>query len=109
MRGHIQKIRKQLAFDAWAGVGLQPLAMQAAVLKPEQVDYTKIDVTTVDPNDLVRAMSAQKAGVDRVHSIQSINIPLELGATFFVTGAQSLVGPKMRAQNRPSFSGLKVR
>jgi tetratricopeptide (TPR) repeat protein len=86
VRGHIQQFRKPLSFDAWAGVGLQPFAMQIIGLEPEA-----IDPTSVDPNDeqaigrLGRAVAAEEVGVDYVRTIQSINIPLELGATFYIT------------------------
>jgi hypothetical protein len=85
VRGHIQRERKAMAFDAWGGVGLQPLAVQASLLKPEELDLSMIDPTTVDPLELQNALAKQMAGVDRLHSIQSINVPLELGATFYVT------------------------
>jgi tetratricopeptide (TPR) repeat protein len=92
VRGHIQRERKALGFDVWGGVGLQPLAMQAALLKPEQIDLSTIDPTSLDAAgqmELIRAIGAQEAakkvGGDRVHTIQSINVPLELGATFYVT------------------------
>jgi tetratricopeptide (TPR) repeat protein len=86
VRGHIQQFRKPLSFDAWAGVGFQPFAMQIIGLEP-----APIDVTSVDPNDeqalgdLTRALGAREVGVDYVRTIQSINIPLELGATFYIT------------------------
>ena len=35
--------------------------------------------------DLQRALIAEEAGVDYVRTIRSINIPLELGATFYIT------------------------
>ncbi|HMI90027.1 MAG TPA: hypothetical protein VK509_01630, partial [Polyangiales bacterium] len=86
VRGHIQQFRKPLGFDAWAGVGFQPFAMQFIGLEP-----APIDPTSVDPNDeqalgdLTRALAAREVGVDYVRTIQSINIPLELGATFYIT------------------------
>ena len=88
VRGHIQRERKQLGFDAWAGVGLQPLAMQVDVLKPKKLDLSMIDPTSLDAAgqmELMRLLVADKVGVDRVRTIQSINLPLELGATFFIT------------------------
>lgn len=92
VRGHTQRERKALGFDVWGGVGLQPVAVQAALLKPEEFDLSMIDPTSLDAEgqmELVRLIGAQQAaekvGGDRVHTIQSINVPLELGATFYVT------------------------
>ena len=85
VRGHIQQKRKQLAVDVWGGVGLQPFAVQVAALEPQDVDISMIDPTMVDTTDIARQMGAQQAGVDLVHTLQSINVPFELGATFYVT------------------------
>jgi tetratricopeptide (TPR) repeat protein len=85
VRGHIQQKRKPLGFDAWAGVGLQPFALQVAALEPQPIDLSTIDPNAVDPEDIARQMAANEAGVDLVHTIQSINVPFELGATFYIT------------------------
>lgn len=84
VRGHVQQNRRAMWFDAWAGVGIQPFAMQAAVLEPQQVDISMIDVNSIDEsvrNDIARQM----AGVDLVRTVQSLNVPIELGGTFYVT------------------------
>jgi tetratricopeptide (TPR) repeat protein len=85
VRGHVQKKKKELWFDVWGGVGIQPFAMQAAVLEPEDIDISMIDPNAVDPDIIARQMAANAAGVDLVQTIQSINVPLELGATFWIT------------------------
>jgi hypothetical protein len=85
VRGHVQQKRKAIWFDVWGGVGIQPFALQAAVLDPRDVDITMIDPNAVDPNDVVQQMAASAAGVDLVRTIQSINVPLELGGTFWIT------------------------
>jgi tetratricopeptide (TPR) repeat protein len=84
VRGHIQRWRKRLSFDAWAGAGIQPFAVQAAVLEPQELDITMVDVNQLD--DRARdALARQMAGVDIVRTIQSLNVPLELGVTFYIT------------------------
>jgi tetratricopeptide (TPR) repeat protein len=88
VRGHIQRERKAMAFDVWGGLGFQPLAVQAALLKPEKLDLSMIDPAGLDfegQMELTRLLATDMAGVDRVHTIQSINVPLELGATWFIT------------------------
>jgi hypothetical protein len=61
VRGHVQQNKKQLGLDAWGGLGIQPLAMQFAVIN--------------------RTSLVNK----HLHTIQSINVPFELGGSFYVT------------------------
>ncbi|MFI5308448.1 MAG: PEGA domain-containing protein, partial [Polyangiales bacterium] len=61
VRGHVQQYKKRLGLDAWGGVGIQPVAMQFSVLK------------------------ATSLLSQHVHTVQSINVPFELGGSFFVT------------------------
>src|SRR6185503_19991009 len=68
--------------------GLQPLAMQVSLIKPEELGLTMIDPTALDEEgqmEMMRLLVADNAGIDHVHTIQSINVPLELGATFYIT------------------------
>jgi tetratricopeptide (TPR) repeat protein len=84
VRGHIQHYKKALGFDAWAGAGFQPVAMQFALLKAQTIDPSMVDINSLDESakaDLARNM----AGVDHVHTIQSINVPFELGGAFYIT------------------------
>jgi hypothetical protein len=84
VRGHLQQYKRALGWDAWAGVGLQPIAMQVAVRKAKKIDETMVDVNAIDDStkaDLARAM----AGVDSVRTVQSLNIPFELGGAFYIT------------------------
>jgi tetratricopeptide (TPR) repeat protein len=84
VRGHLQREKRPLGFDAWAGVGFQPVAMQAALLKSKKIDPTTIDINTLD-DDAKAELAKSEAGLDHVHTLQSINIPFELGGTFFIT------------------------
>jgi len=88
VRGHIQQYKKALGFDAWLGTGIQPVAMQVAPLKPQKLDLNTIDPNSLDQagqDALARALASEQAGVTLVQTIQSINIPIELGATFYIT------------------------
>lgn len=89
LRGHIQKYKKQLAVDVWGGVGVQPLSLQAAV---QDSDASEIDPATVDPTlvtqaSVVRLLASDRIGAKRIHTLQSLNIPVELGATLYLTEA----------------------
>ena len=84
VRGHLQREKQPLGFDAWAGVGLQPVAMQFSLLEAQPIDPAMVDITALDAasqSDFVKG----KLGLDRVHTIQSINLPFELGASFYIT------------------------
>jgi tetratricopeptide (TPR) repeat protein len=86
VRGHVQQYKKRLGLDAWGGVGLQPVALQVAALKANKtIDPTKVDPNSLDPSSVQAQLARQKAGVDHVHTVQSINVPFELGSSFFIT------------------------
>jgi tetratricopeptide (TPR) repeat protein len=84
VRGHVQRYKHQLAWDVWGGIGIQPLALQAAVLEPGALPAPEtVDPSLVDQAGIARLIATQEAGVDRVHTLQTINLPLELGATLY--------------------------
>jgi len=88
VRGHIQQFKKQFAFDAWGGIGVQPLAVQAAVLEPGALPAPEtVDPSLVDQAGIARLYATQEAGVDRIHTLQTINVPLEIGGTFYLLPA----------------------
>lgn len=84
VRGHVQRYKHALGWDAWAGVGLQPVAMQVAVKKAKKIDETMVDQSAI--NDSTRAdLARANAGVDTVRTVQSLNLPFELGGAFYIT------------------------
>jgi len=88
IRGHIQREKKAMTLDVWGGTGLQPLSLQAAVVEPDDnPNPTAVDPSLVSEEDIVRLVVQQEAGVKRVHTMQSLNVPIELGATFYFTPA----------------------
>jgi hypothetical protein len=88
LRGHIQRYKKAMTFDVWAGTGIQPLSLQAAAVEPDKdFDPTTVDPSLVNEEDVVRLAVASEIGAERVHTLQTLNVPVELGATFYVTPA----------------------
>jgi hypothetical protein len=85
VRGHLQRYKRMLGWDAWAGVGLQPIAMQFAVLKAKTVDPNSIDLNSLNTNSTQAAAARAMYGVDSVHTLQSLNLPFELGGAFYFT------------------------
>jgi tetratricopeptide (TPR) repeat protein len=87
VRGHTLHYKAPLSLDGWAGVGLQPLAVQIAALNGNSSLSPNTDPNTVAPNSAQARLLQQDASVDRVHTVQSLNVPFELGGTFYVTEA----------------------
>jgi tetratricopeptide (TPR) repeat protein len=89
VRGHAGKDKKSLGWDVWGGIGLQPIAMQVLVLEAREIDPTMIP-PGADPAAVQRAIASQMTGVSNVRTVQSLNFPLELGATLFLTKGMGL-------------------
>lgn len=89
VRGHAGREKKQLGWDVWGGVGLQPVAMQVIVLEPQTIDASMIP-PGADPAAVQSAIAMQMTGVSRVRTVQSLNFPIELGATLFLTEGMGL-------------------
>jgi hypothetical protein len=87
IRGHIQREKKAMTLDVWGGTGIQPLSLQAAVVEPDDLNATAVDPSLVSEEDIVALVVQQEAGVKRVHTLQTLNVPIELGATFYFTPA----------------------
>jgi len=81
VRGHASRDKKRLGWDVWGGVGLQPLAMQVLALDSQPCDFTMITSAI----EAERCAVAEMSDVSHVLTVQSLNVPLELGGTFFVT------------------------
>jgi tetratricopeptide (TPR) repeat protein len=87
IRGHIQREKKAMTLDVWGGTGIQPLSLQAAVVEPDDLNATAVDPSLVSEDDIVALVVQQETGVKRVHTLQTLNVPIELGATFYFTPA----------------------
>jgi tetratricopeptide (TPR) repeat protein len=91
VRGHLQQYKKQLAVDVWGGVGVQPVSVQAAVVEPdEDIDAGSVDPMLVTGDSVARLLATREVGAERIHTLQTLNIPVELGATLFLTPAFGL-------------------
>lgn len=92
-RGHIQQHKKPMAVDVWGGVGVQPLAMSLAVYKEGSLDPGNVDASmldNVDATDVAGQLAKSQLGVSYGVTVQSWNIPLELGLDFYLTKGLAL-------------------
>jgi hypothetical protein len=83
LRVHTQHKRHPLTFDVWAGSGVQPVALSGALLDAKPLDPTRL--LAASATTLATQIGMQKAGVSQVMTLQTVNVPIELGATFFIT------------------------
>lgn len=91
VRGHASRDKKALGWDVWGGVGIHPFAMQALLLEADTLTNEQLAmIAQSDPQAAQLAAAQQQTGVDRAVTVQSINVPLELGGTFFITGGFGL-------------------
>jgi tetratricopeptide (TPR) repeat protein len=91
VRGHLQQYKKQLAVDLWGGVGVQPMSLQVAVVEPdEELDPGTVDPMLVTGESVARLLATRELGAERIHTLQTLNIPVEIGATLFLTPAVGL-------------------
>ncbi|MDH5673317.1 MAG: PEGA domain-containing protein [Myxococcales bacterium] len=84
VRGHVQREKRDLWFDVWGGIGFQPITMQFSMRESEKIDPTMIDLTAADQTSQTD-IARRQLGVGDLLTIQSVNLPLELGAVFYVT------------------------
>lgn len=83
VRGHSQRDKKAMTFDFWGGLGLQPVAFTVATYEANE---TVTDFTMVDAGDAANLL-AEQAGIGDTISIQSVNIPIEVGGAFYLTSS----------------------
>jgi hypothetical protein len=82
LRAHTQKYRKLNSFDFWGGVGFVPFAIALASFDDSAT--TEERLAGIDPNKVDSAL-VDRLGIGRFVTRQSMNIPLEIGATWYVT------------------------
>jgi tetratricopeptide (TPR) repeat protein len=83
LRAHTQRERKAMTFDVWGGAGFAPFAMSIASFESGSTEAERIaqsGTTTAQ-----RRAIMQKLGIGDFATIQTLNVPIELGATFYVT------------------------
>lgn len=85
VHAHSQEHKTEMSVDVWGGVGLQPVAFQIIANEAQPIDPTMVDPNSVDPATLMDALLTSQTGVDDVLTIQSVNIPIDLGVTLYVS------------------------
>jgi tetratricopeptide (TPR) repeat protein len=83
LRGHTQPKRKRLALDIWGGAAISPIAFSIASFDSGATTAQRLAGTM--NADQVRSAVVRQLGIGQVVTRQSVNVPLELGATFYVT------------------------
>lgn len=82
LRAHSQPRRKQGALDIWGGAAIAPYAMTGVGFEGDPSDSERAAQAGLGPSQ--RAI-LQELGVGETATLQWIAIPLQLGATFFIT------------------------
>lgn len=79
-RLHSQPERREMVVDVWGGTGIQPVSMNITAYKAE--DLTPADITE---NTQVQSGIKNELGVGDTVTLQTINVPLDLGLTWYIT------------------------
>jgi tetratricopeptide (TPR) repeat protein len=82
VRGHSQKFRRQHAIDVWGGVAFVPIGLALAAF--DDTSTLEERLAGVDPNK-VQSVVVDRLGIGRMVSRQSINVPIELGVTWYLS------------------------
>ncbi len=85
LRGHTQKHKHPFTFDVWGGAGLQPVAMSIAVYDNKAASAAQIAQSGGGSSAVVNQVARQQTGIGNVVTTQTMNVPIHLGATFFLT------------------------
>ncbi|HET6338100.1 MAG TPA: hypothetical protein VFG30_32985, partial [Polyangiales bacterium] len=83
VRLHSQRIRKPLTLDVWGGGGFSPFAMAIASFESGTTETERIAQSGTSTAQ--RRAIMERLGIGDFATLQTINIPIELGATFYVT------------------------
>jgi tetratricopeptide (TPR) repeat protein len=83
VRAHSQRERKALTFDVWGGAGFAPFAMAVASFESGTTEAERVAQSGTAAAQ--RKAIMQRLGVGDFATLQTINLPLQLGATFFIT------------------------
>ena len=82
LRGHTQKFRRSNSIDVWGGAGFVPVGLALAAF--DDTSTLEERLAGVDPNK-VQEVVIDRLGVGRMVSRQSINVPIELGVTWYLS------------------------
>jgi hypothetical protein len=82
LRGHTQAKKQPMAVDVWGGAGFAPFAFGIAAFDSKATQAERLAGTTATE---AKQAVAQSLGVNQVITQQSMNVPLELGVTLYLT------------------------
>ncbi|MET0386151.1 MAG: hypothetical protein ABW321_09350 [Polyangiales bacterium] len=82
VRGHSQRYRKLHSIDVWGGVGFVPIAFALASFDDDTTTQERL--AGVEPDEIGEHV-AENLGIGKFVTRQSMNIPIELGVTWFAT------------------------
>jgi tetratricopeptide (TPR) repeat protein len=80
VRAHSQRFRKAQTLDVWGGAGFVPIAFGIATFDVDTTTQERLE--GLSDRDIEEAL---QLGIGRVVTRQSVNIPFELGATYYLT------------------------
>jgi hypothetical protein len=80
VRAHSQHYRKAKTLDVWGGAGFVPIAFGIATFDRDTTTQERLEGLTA--RDIEEAL---QLGIGRMVTRQSVNIPIELGATYYLT------------------------
>lgn len=80
LRLHSQQKRKAMTPDFWGGVGFQPISMNLSVYKAKKLSAQDATAGTTAGD-----VAQNELGVGDTVTLQTMNVPLELGFTWYFT------------------------
>ena len=93
LRGHLSRDQQAMGWDVFFGVGFQPVAFTVSVYETQDFDASQIDplaLQNMGTSDVAGAALQQMANIGDTVTVESFNVPIELGATFYVTSGFGL-------------------
>lgn len=91
VRAHSQRQRRSFAVDVWGGIGFVPLSLGLVVRESRDQGVTNLDASRVDDaEDVLNSVAKDSSGISDLVTLQSYNIPLELGVSFYLTPGMAL-------------------
>jgi hypothetical protein len=83
VRAHTQRTRKAKALDVWGGAGIAPFAMSFASFDSGTTEASRVAQSGTSAAQ--RKAIMQRLGIGDLATLQTFTVPIELGATFYVT------------------------
>jgi tetratricopeptide (TPR) repeat protein len=90
VRGHVQKERRAMWYDAWAGLALRPVSMSAGLVKAQPIDPATVDATQLNSDVSMADLAANAVGLDYGVIHQSVELDVQFGGTWWITSGVGL-------------------